>query len=96
MVGGARNLDGAERAQMLGDELGVEQAVMSSLEPGHQVDERDLRGITGAVEHALAEKGAPEANPVEAADQFVAVVNLDGVAVAALVKLCGRGCGSGC
>ena len=49
--------------------------------------ERNFRGITGTVEHALAEKRASETDAVEPADQFVAVIDLDGVAVTPLVKL---------
>ena len=86
MVGGPRNLDGAECPQMFGDELGVEQAVMAGLEPRHQMDEGDLGGIARAVEHALAEKGASEADAVEAADQFAAFVHLNRMAVSALVE----------
>src|SRR6202008_4919984 len=38
-------------------------------------------------EHALAEEGAAEGDAVESADQRVAVVDLDAVAVAPLVEL---------
>ena len=46
--------------------------------------ERDLRGVARAVEHALAEEGAAERDAVESADELVAVIDLDGVAMAAL------------
>ena len=49
--------------------------------------QRDFGCVAGAVEHALAEKSAPQADAVEAADQFIAVVDLDRVAVAAFVEL---------
>src|ERR1700726_4339510 len=87
VVGRPRHLDGAERAQMFGDELGVEQPETASLESRHQVHERNLGGVAGAVKHALAEEGAAETDAVEAADQRVAVVDLDGMTVAALVEL---------
>ncbi len=72
---------------MLGDELRVEQPVMAGLEPRHQMHERDLGGVADGVEHALAEKGAAETDAIEAADQLLAVIDFDGVAVAALVEL---------
>ena len=49
--------------------------------------QRDLRRIARGVEHALAEKGAAEADAVKPADQFAVLIDLDGVAVAALVEL---------
>src|SRR5438445_8879807 len=49
--------------------------------------QRDLGSVALAVEHALAEIGPPERNPVEAADQAIAVVDFDTVAMAALVEL---------
>ena len=87
VIGRPRHFDGAECPQMVGDELGVEQPVMAGLEPRHQMHERDLRSVARAVEHALAEKGAAETDAIEAADQLLAVIDLDGVAVAALVEL---------
>ena len=39
------------------------------------------------MKHALAEERAPEADAVEAADQRTVLVDLDGVAIAALVEL---------
>ncbi len=50
------------------------------------MDEGDLGGIAGAVEHALAEKSASEADAVEAADQLAAFVNLNRMAISALVE----------
>src|SRR5208282_4305672 len=55
-------------------------------EPRRQMDEGDLGGVAGAVEHALAEKSASEADAVEAADQRAAFVNLNRVAISALVE----------
>src|ERR1700747_1816601 len=39
------------------------------------------------MKHACAEKRAAEADPIETADQAFAVVNLDGVTIAAFVEL---------
>ena len=58
--------------------------------------QRDLGGVARAVEHALAEEGAAERDAVEPADQLVAVIDLDGVAMAALDTARGRSCGCGC
>ena len=67
---------------MIGHELGVEQAVAAGLEPRHQMHQRDLGGVTRAVEHALAEEGAAERDAVEPAHQQAAVIDLHGVAMA--------------
>ena len=87
MIDRPRHFDGAERAQMIGDELGVEQPVVTGLEPRHQMHQRDFGGVARAVEHALAEEGAAETDAVEAADQRFAVIDFDGMAIAALVEL---------
>ena len=42
---------------MLGEELRVEQAKAAGAQAGKKMDERDLGGVAGAVEHALAEEG---------------------------------------
>jgi hypothetical protein len=75
-----RDLDRAEAAQMLGDVLGVEQFEAAGDQPRHQMHQRHLRGVAGAVEHALAEEGAAQADAVEAADEIVALPDLDAVA----------------
>src|SRR6516225_12026997 len=72
---------------MIGDKLRVQQAIAAHLEPGDQMHQRDFGSITRAVKHAFAEKCAAEADPVKTADQAFAVVNLDGVTIAALVEL---------
>ena len=72
---------------MIGDELRVEQPVAAGLEPRHQMHERDLGSVARAMEHALAEERAAEADAVEAADQFVVLIDLDAVAMAEVVEL---------
>ena len=54
----------------------------AGLQARHQMHQRNLGSIAGAVEHALAEKGAAERDAIKPADQIVAVIDLDGVAVA--------------
>ena len=75
-----RDFDGAEAAQMLGHILRVEQFKAAGDQPRHQMHQRDLRGVAGAVKHALAEEGAAEADAVESADQIVVLPDLDAVA----------------
>ena len=72
---------------MVGDELGVEQLEAAGLEARHQMHQRDLRGVARAVEHALAEEGAAERDAVKPADQLALEIDLDAVAVPALVQL---------
>src|SRR6202045_1148118 len=86
VVGGPGDFDGAECAQVLGDELRVEQAVMTGLQPRHQMHQRNLGSVAGAVKHALAEKRASETDAVKAADQVLAVIDLNRMTVAALVE----------
>ena len=71
---------------MLGDELGVEQAVAAGLQARDKVHQRDLRSVAGTVEHALTEEHPAQRDAVKAADQRVAVINFDAVAVAALMQ----------
>src|ERR1700761_6869922 len=49
--------------------------------------QRDLRSVAGDVKHALTEKSAAETDAIETADQIIAVINFNGVAIAALVEL---------
>ena len=82
-----RHLDGAEGPEVIGHVLGVEQLESADLEPGHEMHERDLGRVARAMEHALAEERPPERDPVEPADQRVALVDFEAVAMAALVEL---------
>src|SRR4051794_37061914 len=69
---------------MLGDELRIEQAIAAGFQPRDEMHQRDLGGVARVVKHALAEKGAAERDAIEAADELRAVIDLDGVAMAAL------------
>ena len=85
MIGAARYFHCAECSQVIGHKLGIEQAVVTGPQPGHEMHQRDLRSIARAVEHALAEKNAAKAHTIQAANQLIVFVDFDGVAVAALV-----------
>ena len=71
---------------MLGDILGVEQLEAARDQPRHQMHQRHFRGVAGAMEHALAEEGAAEADAIEAADEVAVLPDLDAVAVPELVQ----------
>ncbi len=77
-----RHFGRAEHLQVIGEELRVEQLDSRRPQPRDEMHQRDLRGIARAMEHALAEERAPEAHAVKPADQRVAVIDLDGVAMA--------------
>lgn len=68
-----RHFDGAKTAQMLGDELGVEQGEAATEKACDEMHERDLRGVARAVKHALTEEGTSETDAVEASGEFVAL-----------------------
>src|SRR6478752_3125173 len=46
--------------------------------------ERDLRGVARAMKHALTEKRAAQRHAIQTSDQFVAIIDFDRVAMAAL------------
>ncbi len=71
---------------MLGHELAVEQPETTDQQARHQPGERHLRGIGAEREHALAEKGAAEADAVQAAHQLALFADFDRMGVAILVK----------
>ena len=60
MIVAAVDVDGSELLQVPGGELGVEQPEPAGPEPRHEVDQRDLRGVPLAAEHALAEERRAE------------------------------------
>src|SRR5262249_5715000 len=82
-----RHFDGAEPLEMVGDELGIEELETARPQPRDQMHERHFRRIARAMEHALAEEGASKRHAVKAADQRIAVIDLDAVAMSAVVKL---------
>ncbi len=82
----ARDADRAERGEMVGHELAVEQGEIPDLQPRHEPGQRDLRGIGRAAEHAFAEERAAELDPVEAADKIVRLPDFDRMGVVQLVE----------
>ena len=83
----ARHFSGAERLQMIGDELGVEQQEAAGTQPRHQMHQRHLRGVARAVEHALAEECPAQAHAVEAPGQDAVLVGFDAVAMPNVIEL---------
>ncbi len=77
----------AELPQVLGDELRVEQAKAPISEPRNKVDESDLAGVRLVREHALAEKGPSECNPVKTSNELAVLPALYGMAKAHIEKL---------
>src|ERR1041384_1847951 len=69
---------------MVGQKLGVEQAVSAGLESRAEMHQRALRGVARAVKHALAEERATQVDAVKTTDERRAVIDLDRVAVADL------------
>jgi hypothetical protein len=49
---------------MAGLKLAVQQHVAADDQPGDQVRQRDLAGVTRGREHALAKEGAAEADAI--------------------------------
>ncbi len=72
---------------MVGHELGVEQHEAAGAQAGHEMHQRDFRGVTRAMEHALAEESAAERDTVKSSHQIVVEINLDAVAMPALIQL---------
>jgi hypothetical protein len=60
----AWNFGGAELRQMLGRELRVQQCEAAAHQARHQMNQRDLAGVAGGGEHALAEERAFQCNAV--------------------------------
>src|SRR5258708_10919300 len=71
---------------MLGDILRVEQFEAARDQPRHQMHQRHFRSVAGAMEHALAEKGAAEVDAIEPADQLVSLPDFDTVAMPEFVQ----------
>src|SRR5690349_21048358 len=80
------NLDRAKTLQMLGDVLGVEQLESAGDQSRHQMHQRHLGSVAGAMEHALAKERAAQADAVEPADEVAVLPDLDAVSVPEFVK----------
>ena len=55
---------------MIGHELAVEKGEAAHLESSDKPGKRDLRRIGGAAEHAFAEEGAAQLDPIYSADKL--------------------------
>src|ERR1700730_4546799 len=77
----AFDFDRAEAFKVLGQELGVEQAIAAEFEARDEMDERHLRGVALEVKHALAEKCTPDRHAVKAAYELAFAPGLDGMAM---------------
>jgi hypothetical protein len=80
---------------VVGDELAIEQGEMADLEPRDEPGERDLRRVGRVAEHRFAEKGAPQLDPVKAADEIARPVLMgdpafDRMGVAGVVQVACR------
>src|SRR5258708_27270845 len=71
----------------MGQELRIQQLDPAGLKPGHEMHERDLGSITGAVEHALAKKRGAECHAIKTADEGVALVDFQAVTMPTVVEL---------
>lgn len=71
---------------MIGLELAVEQREPAEAQPRDQPRQRHFRRVARTRYHALAEKGAPQRQPVQPADQLFAVPDFDRMREAALVQ----------
>src|SRR5205814_10664993 len=67
-------------------DLAVEPRRAALAEMLDQEEQRELRGVGGAVEHRLAGEEAARVDAVEAADELLAVPDLDAVDVAGFVE----------
>src|SRR6266404_5916948 len=63
----AGNLQGAELARMLGEELGVEEQVAALAQSFHEIRQGDLGSIAHAREHRFAGKETCQGHAVDAA-----------------------------
>jgi hypothetical protein len=62
---------------VIGLELAVEQGEAANLQAGYQRRQSDLRSVACPTDHALAEKGAAQGEPVKPAGQPVPVPAFD-------------------
>ena len=85
-IGFARNADRAQRGEVVGHELAIEQREIAAFEARHEPCQRDLGGVTPAAEHALAEKGPAELHAVNPADEIGVLPHLDRMGVARAVE----------
>jgi hypothetical protein len=64
----SRDFNGPESAQVVGDELHIQQREPTKPKPGHQVHQSDLGGISESGKHAFAKKSPAQGDAVKPAD----------------------------
>src|SRR5262245_943559 len=84
MIAPLRDFNRTECSQMLGHILRVEQAVAARAQACDEMDQCDLGCVACTVKHALTKEGATKRYAVEPADECLAVVDFNGVAMSAL------------
>jgi len=72
---------------MIGQKLRIEQGEPAMIEPGGEIDQCNLAGVTLARKHAFAEKRTGDPDPVESAHQGAIAPDLNGMAVAEVEQL---------
>src|SRR5262249_50250452 len=83
----ARNVDRAERLQVVRRDLAVDQRELPGGELTRQEAQGELGSVAGATEHGFAKEGAAERHAVKAADQRAFAPDLRGMREAARVQL---------
>ena len=71
---------------MIGHELAIEQFEPADAKASDEPRQRDLGRVGAGAEHRFAEKGAAEADAIEAADQFAIVPAFDRMSLAGSVE----------
>src|SRR6516162_6792811 len=83
----ARHLDRTEGPEMIGHELGVQKPKAPGLESRNQMDKGNLRGVARPMKHALAKECPAQRHSVKPADERIALVNLNAMAMPTLIEL---------
>ena len=77
---------GAQRQQVPGDNLAVEQVESVGLEQAAQPEQGHFRRVAAGAEHRFAKKDAADCDAVYAADEFRVVADFDGMRPALIVQ----------
>src|SRR5262249_41813045 len=85
-ISAPRNFRRAERPEMGGCRLSIEEQVTSRVESFDDMMERDLRPIALAREHRLAGEQPPDRHAVKTADDLAFMPDLDRVRMAGFVE----------
>ena len=83
---GPVDLDRAQRGEVIGLELAIEQREAADAEPRDQPRQRDLGRIGPAADHRFAEECPPQRQAVQPADQLVPLPTFDRMGESVAVK----------